>query len=60
MNITTQYTVWGSWYAVNEDSYDGLDDGYNNVFGYGDTEQEAIDDLKERLDKNICRIENGI
>lgn len=44
-----QYDTWyGEWTAVDVDTYDGLHDG-NNIVGFGDTEQEAIEDLKEKL-----------
>lgn len=33
------------WSAVDDDSYDG----HGSPIGYGRTEQEAIDDLKEQL-----------
>lgn len=50
MNIKTNYNSYGQyWYAVNEDSYDGLSDG-NNEMGVGETEQDAIDDLTDKLE----------
>ena len=49
MNIKTR-KEYGWWYAIDEDTYDGADDG-NNEQGCGRTEQEAIDDLKEKLNE---------
>lgn len=44
-----QYDVWyGEWYAYDADNYDGLEDG-NNTVGHGDSEQQAIENLKEKL-----------
>lgn len=59
MNIQTNYDPWsGYWYATDSETYDGLVDG-NNTMGMGDTEQEAIDDLKEKLDSiRNSRIKN--
>lgn len=53
MKITTHQRYDGSWAAVDEDTYDGAPDG-NNQYGYGATEQEAIDDLKQLNDIYDC------
>src|ERR1700743_1641385 len=37
------------WQAIDDDTYEGGEDSFCPV-GYGKTEQEAIDDLKEKLD----------
>lgn len=39
----------GGFMAIDVDRYDGAPDGDMTV-GYGDTEQEAIDDLLEQYD----------
>jgi len=49
VNIKTS-NFYGWWYAIDNDTYDRADDG-NNEQGGGRTEQEAIDDLKEKLDE---------
>ena len=54
MNIQTTKTPLG-WQAIDEDSYDGADESHDcgslYPIGHGDTEQEAIDDLMEQLDR---------
>ena len=65
MNIKTDY--WKKpipsrncdWQAIDDDTYDaeylGEEDGWRGgPIGYGATEQEAIDDLKEKLD--LCPV----
>jgi hypothetical protein len=59
MNIKTEY--WAKpipsrncdWSAIDDDTYDGAEDSFCPI-GYGATEQEAIDQLKEMLD--LCPI----
>ena len=49
MNIKTvkyDYTHTCAWIAYDDDTYDGAEDG-NNELGTGNTEQEAIDELME-------------
>ena len=42
------------WTAIDENSYDGAPDSVTrHLIGYGITEQQAIDDLKEKLHDNI-------
>jgi hypothetical protein len=38
----------GEWIAVDDDTYDGAEDSPNQC-GVGSTEQEAIDDLMEKM-----------
>ena len=39
------------WSAVDDDTYDGAPDGRNrNIIGFGATEAEAIQALKEQFD----------
>lgn len=37
------------WQAWDDDTYDGAEDSHSPI-GWGATEQEAIDDLKEQLE----------
>lgn len=48
MNIRATRIYHGEWIAVDDDSYDGVEDAPNHC-GIGSTEQEAIDDLIEKL-----------
>lgn len=49
MNIVTYWDdVLMEYVAHDADNYDGLPDG-NNELGYGNTRQEAIEDLEERF-----------
>jgi len=50
MKITTEQRYDGSWAAIDEDTYDGAPDG-NNTYGSGNTEQEAIEDLKQIMEE---------
>ena len=45
MNIKTS-KVYNQWIAYDDDTYDGAEDGSNEL-GTGKTEQEAIDELME-------------
>ena len=47
MKIITDKQPNGEWTAIDEDTYDGAPD-CPHMMGWGDTEQEAIEDL-ERL-----------
>jgi hypothetical protein len=50
MKIRTQQTPLGDWYAIDDDTYDGAPDaGRSGSIGFGDTEAEAIADLKDKL-----------
>lgn len=49
MNITTEKRGHKDWWAVDADSYDGAPDSNTNFVGFGDTEAEAIEDLKRLL-----------
>lgn len=48
MNIRATRIYHGEWIAVDDDTYDGTEDSPNQC-GVGSTEQEAIDDLREKL-----------
>lgn len=48
MNIRATRIYHGEWMAVDDDTYDGAPDS-KSPCGVGSTEQEAIDDLKEKL-----------
>jgi hypothetical protein len=51
MNIRTEMymTPWGQeWHAVDDDTYDGAEDS-RSPMGWGKTEKQAIEDLKEQL-----------
>jgi hypothetical protein len=48
MNIRATRIYHGEWIAVDDDTYDGAEDSPNQC-GVGSTEQEAIDDLREKL-----------
>ena len=58
MNIKTYYNPPPipskgefDWTAIDNDSYDGApDSNTRHLIGYGITEQQAIDDLKEKLE----------
>lgn len=45
MNIKTERHAPDSWTAIDESTYDGP----CSAMGYGRTEQEAIDDLREEI-----------
>lgn len=50
MNIRTERTPIGDYYAIDNDTYDGAPDaGRAGAMGWGKTEQGAIDDLAEQL-----------
>lgn len=50
MNIRTERTPIGDYYAIDNDTYDGTPDaGRAGAMGWGKTEQGAIDDLAEQL-----------
>jgi hypothetical protein len=49
MKIKTEKNYLGEWIAYDEDTYDGAIDG-NNLYGIGDTKEEAIEDLKAFTD----------
>lgn len=46
MKIVTENQIYG-WIAVDDDTYDGP----GSLIGVGNTEAEAIADLKEKLDE---------
>ena len=49
-NIRTELQPNGEWTAVDADNYDGAPDaGRARSMGWGKTEQEAVDDLIEKL-----------
>jgi hypothetical protein len=51
MNIRTEMylTPWGQeWHAVDDDTYDGAEDS-RSPMGWGRTEKQAIEDLKEKI-----------
>lgn len=48
MNIRATRIYHGEWIAVDDDTYDGAEDSPNQC-GVGSTEQEAVDDLMEKL-----------
>lgn len=48
MNIRATRISRGEWIAVDDDTYDGTEDSPNQC-GVGSTEQEAIEDLMEKL-----------
>lgn len=47
MAVVTSQDYFNQWIAVDDDSYDGP----GSPYGYGATEQEAIDNLKEKLEE---------
>jgi hypothetical protein len=48
MNIKTEYLDYvRKWIAWDEDSYDGAPDSDTSITGIGQSEEEAIEDLKE-------------
>lgn len=52
MKIITHYNdIARQWYAYDEDTYDGADDAGRRArtVGWGETEADAIADLKEQL-----------
>ena len=49
MKIKTDVNPLNEWQAIDADSYDGAPDS-RDVVGYGKTEQEAIEDLLEKLE----------
>lgn len=51
MNITTEQLRLRDWTAIDSDSYDGAPDSTTNFIGRGETEEEAIDDLKNILEE---------
>ena len=51
MNIRTEMYMapWGQeWTAIDDDTYDGAEDSHSPM-GWGRTEKQAIDDLKDRI-----------
>lgn len=49
MNIRTERTPVGDWYAIDADTYDGAPDaGRAGATGWGKTERQAIDDLADQ------------
>ena len=51
MNIRTQMYMTPKgpeWHAVDDDTYDGAEDAHSPM-GWGNTEKEAIEDLKEKI-----------
>lgn len=46
MNITTEKQGYRDWMAIDSDSYDGAPDATIQFIGRGETEEEAIEDLK--------------
>lgn len=48
MNICATRIYHGEWMAVDDDTYDGAPDS-KSPCGVGSTEQEAIDDLREKI-----------
>lgn len=50
MRVHTEYSGWMTlWVALDLDRYDGAPDAVPQIIGYGDTEKEAVQDLKEKL-----------
>ena len=44
--------LWASYYAIDRDTYDGAPDSTTrNHIGYGETEAEAVADLRRLLDE---------
>jgi hypothetical protein len=53
MNIRTEmYKTFGGdeWHAWDDDTYDGAEDS-RSPMGWGKTEKEAIEDLKEKINE---------
>jgi hypothetical protein len=49
MTIKTSYSILSGWAAIDEDTYDGAEDSSTrHQIGLGNTEEEAIADLKLR------------
>ncbi len=47
MKIVTEEAYPGQWWAVDDDTYDGP----GSLIGRGNTQQEAIEDLKEQIEE---------
>ena len=55
MNIRTEMYMapWGQeWTAIDDDTYDGAEDS-RSPMGWGRTEKQAIDDLKEQINERL-------
>jgi hypothetical protein len=53
MNIRTEMYLTPKgpeWTAVDDDTYDGAEDS-RSPMGWGNTEKQAIDDLKEKINE---------
>ena len=49
MNIRTERTPVGDWYAIDDDTYDGAPDaGRAGAMGWGKTEHDAVVDLADQ------------
>ena len=46
MKLITKQHYENEWTAHDEETYDGAE----SQMGYGNTEQDAVDDLKEKMD----------
>lgn len=56
MKIETKKRGARDWMATDSDSYDGAPDSNTNIVGFGDTEEEAIEALKNILEDVNDRI----
>ena len=56
--IRTEKCIYdGRWHAIDDDRYDGAEDG-DQTTGYGKTEREAVNDLLDKYEVD-CRHCNG-
>lgn len=58
MDIRATRIYHGEWIAVDDDTYDGAEDSPNQC-GVGSTEQEAIEDLMEKLAPQPIQVQGG-